>query len=322
MTDQRQDFLNKIIDTVRDADVSGLLVDRRSEGLSGISGLKTVGVLQRLGRLFAGDAAAAYLEIGVFQGLTLVSTALEAPAMPCFGIDNFRILDPDSKNKEITNERIERFGAANATLIDMDFEDALSGLTAHLDGRKIALYFVDGPHDYRSQIVCLLAALRYLHDDAVIVIDDANYPDVRRATRDFLTGHPEFKMVFEAYSPAHPANLDEAERIKWEEGWLNGVNILARDPANFLPEMVPPVDDDRTLYFNEWLVHRLRRAEMAPEAVALADAVCAGDMGAEEKARAALLEKYALWRDASDTRFPDRNTYSEGLTEGRFNEIP
>ncbi len=321
MTDQRQDFLNKIIDKVRDADAGGLLVDRRSEGLSGIFGLKTVGVLQRLGRLFDGDAAAAYLEIGVFQGLTLVSTALEALSMPCFGIDNFRILDPDSKNKEITNERIERFGAANATLIDMDFEDALSGLAAHLDGRKVALYFIDGPHDYRSQIVCLLAAKRYLHDDAVIVIDDANYPDVRRATRDFLTGHPEFKMVFEAYSPAHPANLDEAERIKWEEGWLNGVNILVRDPADILPEMMPPVNDDRTLYFNEWLVHRLRRAELAPEAVALADAVCAGDMGAEEKARAALLEKYALWRDASDGRFPDRNTYSEGLTEGRFNKI-
>lgn len=321
MTDNSQDFLQKIIDTVRDADTGGLLSDRRAEGLSGISGLKTVGVLQRLVRLFDGAAAVAYLEIGVFQGLTLVSAALEAPAMPCFGIDNFRILDPDSKNKEITIERIDRFGAANATLIDMDFEDALAGLDAQLDGRKVSVYFVDGPHDYRSQIVCLLGALRHLHNDAVIVVDDANYPDVRRATRDFLTGHPEFKMIFEAYSPAHPANLDEADRIKWEEGWLNGVNILVRDPADVLPEMLPPVDDDRTLYFNEWLVHRLRRAELAPEAVALADAVCTGDMGAEEKARDALLKKYALWRDASDGRFADRNTYSQGLTQGRFNEI-
>ena len=320
-TGTEREHIEQVLEIIKETERDGLLTDRREDGLSGISGLKTVGAIQRLVRLCADDDGACYLEIGVFQGLTLVSAALEAPDMPCFGIDNFRILDPDSRNKEITTERIERFGAANATLIDMDFEDALGGLDAHLDGRKIALYFVDGPHDYRSQMVCLLAAKRHLHERAVIIIDDANYPDVRWSTRDFLTGHPDFKMVFEAYSPAHPANLDEADHIKWEKGWLNGVNVLVRDPDGLLTDMLPPVDDDRTLYFNEWMVHRLRRAELAPEAVTLADAICAGDMGAEEKAREALLEKYGIWRDVSDARFPDRNTFSEGLTQARFNTL-
>ncbi len=52
-------------------------------------------------------------------------------------------------------------------------------------------------------------------------------------------------------------------------------------------------------YFNEWRVHWLRRAELAPVAVAvaLADAICAGDLAAEEKARRALLNAYGIWRE-------------------------
>ncbi len=322
MMESRLDFLKNVVAVIRETEESGLLTDRRADGLSGISGLKTVGAIERLCGLFAGDDGACYVEIGVFQGLTLVSAALAAPDLPCIGIDNFATLDPDSKNKEIATERMARFGAANATLIDSDFETALEELDSHLGGRGIGVYFVDGPHDYRSQMVCLLLAKRYLHDRSVIIVDDANYACVRQASADFLAGHPDFKMIFEAYSPAHPANMDADERVRWEDGWLNGVNILVRDPDGLLADMVPPVESDRTRYFNEWLVHRLRRAELAPEAVALADAICIGDMAAEEKARKALLEKYDIWREISDGRYPDRNTYSTGLTEGRFTELP
>ncbi|MAF95807.1 MAG: hypothetical protein CMM60_08655 [Rhodospirillaceae bacterium] len=316
-----REHIERVLEIIKKTERDGLMTDRRGEGLAGISGLKTVGALQRLVGLFADDSRACYLEIGVFQGLTLVSAALAAPGLACFGIDNFATLDPDGKNREIATERLQRFGAVNATLIDSDFEAALADLDGRLDGRKIAVYFIDGPHDYRSQMVCLLLALGHLHDRCVIVIDDANYACVRQATADFLAGHPGFKMVFEAYGPAHPANMEGAELEHWEEGWLNGVNVLVRDAEGLLPDMVPPTESDKTRHFNEWLIHRLRRAELAPEAVVLADAICTGDVAAEEKARKALLNKYGIWRDISDGRYPDRNTASGGLTEARFNEI-
>ena len=84
--------------------------------------------------------------------------------------------------------------------------------------------------------------------------------------------------------------------------------------------MLPPVDGDRTIYFNEWLAHRLRLAELAPEALVLADAVCSGDKGAEDEARKILQERHADLKDRFQGRTADRNMASEGLTRGRFNK--
>ncbi|MBM3950509.1 MAG: class I SAM-dependent methyltransferase [Rhodospirillales bacterium] len=321
MTAANREFIRSVLSAVIETDRTGLLIDNRARGLTGISGLKTVGLLQRLQRLFAADADACYLEIGVFQGLTLISAALEAPTMPCFGVDNFRILDPEGKNLSIVRERIAAFAVTNARLLNMDFEVALENLEDHLGGRRIAVYFVDGPHDYRSQIVCLLLAKKFLHKKAVIIIDDANYADVRMATRDFLLGHSEFRMVFEAYTPDHPMHLDAVTKAQAESGWLNGVNVLVRDANGLLPPMLPEVPADRSLYFNEWLTHRARLAELAPEALALADAVTRKDEVSERTARARLEAAYAIARSLFEERHSDRNVVSRGLTEGRINRL-
>jgi hypothetical protein len=315
-----RNHIERVLSIIRDTEKAGLLNNRRPEGLSGISGLKTVGLLQRLAHLFAGENNVCYLEIGVFQGLTLVSTALEAPELPCFGIDNFATLDPKGKNKSIVCERLDRFGATNANLIDADFEKALKELDAHLGGRKVGIYFVDGPHDYRSQLVCLMLIKPFLHNRAVIVVDDANYPDVRWSTRDFLLGHPEFKLLFDAYSPAHPANMTIVQKTEHESGWLNGIHVIVCDPDTYLPEMLPPTNDhERTLYLNEWLNHRLRSAELTPEALHLADAICAGDAEADDDARRALMARYGDMKSKIELLFKDRNVFSGGLPPSRIN---
>lgn len=313
-----ESFLKAVIGCLRQADHSGLVSDKGSAVLGGLSGRATVGALQRLVGLFEGDATACYLEVGVFQGLSLLSVAIEHPGFPCFGVDNFSILDPEGKNLGIVRERTAKLAATNATLVNQDFELALEQLSSHIGGRKLAVYFIDGAHDYRSQLVGLLLAKPHLHERAVIVVDDANYPDVRQSTRDFLLSHPEFKMVFEAYSPGHPANLDPETRARFEAGWLNGVNVLVRDPSNLLPVMLPPVTDSKHLYVNEWLVHRHPLAELAPEALELARAtLMAGDVAA---AAARLAAAFMPLAAEATRRYPDRNLYSEALAPTRFTD--
>lgn len=315
-------FIARVFDCVRAADREGVVPGPRSQALDGLSGAKTVGALQRLAGLFAGEKNACYLEIGVFQGLTLLSVALRNAGLACYGIDNFSLLDSDGKNLGIVRERIAALGAKNAALINDDYEIALARLKDHVGSRRIGVFFLDGPHDYRSHLMGLLLAKPYLHETAAIVVDDANYAFVRQSTRDFLLTNPEFKMVFEAYSPAHPANMDAATRARHESGWLNGIHVLVRDPDGILPEMLPPVSDSRTLYVNEWLVHRHQLAELAPDALALAQAACLGDAATEAAKRQTLLKTYAERRSQFDSRFKDRNVYSDGLTEGRYNRQP
>jgi len=319
MHNSSENFIKQVVKNIREAEASGLLDDGASDVLDGLSGVKSVGLLQRLTGLFKDTPDTCYLEIGVFQGLTLLSVASAFPDYPCFGIDNFSILDPDSKNLGIVEERTKKLDARNAKLINLDFEEALSRLDDFIGTRKVAVFLIDGAHDYRSQLMCLLLGMKHLHENAVILIDDANYDFVRQSTHDFLKSHPEFKMVFDGYSPMHPANMGAKTLAEWEKGWLNGVNILVRDPDGILPEMLPPTEKSRDLYVNEWLVHRHQFAELAPQAVSLAQSVCLGDTDTEAQRRQDLLEAYAGHSEKLAERYADRNTYSRNLPGSRYN---
>ena len=312
--------LSNVRRCIESANQDGLVSNKIGEELGGLSGFSTVGALQALTGLFADDPTVCYLEIGVFQGLTLLSIADLYPNFPCFGVDNFSLLDPESKNLNLVRERLSNYNADNATLINLDFEDALKSLTDHIGDKKIAVYFVDGAHDYRSQLVGLTLALPHLHDNAVILIDDANYHFVRQSTNDFLDAFSDFKMIFEAYSPDHPANLDKNTLAKFEAGWLNGINILVRDPNDSLPQMRAPLESGYRLFVNDWLVHRHGVAELAPEALDLAQAICNGDAEQTEILKDRLLEKYPEYREDIESRSADRNTRSQNFTLGRFCE--
>lgn len=308
-----------IAGAIREADAHGLATDRGADVLTGLSGHRLVGALQRFAQLFDGEPDACYAEIGVFQGLTLLSVAAAAPGLPCYGIDNFSLLNPDGENLGIVEQRRTAIGVDNAHILDRDFEDALENFGALTRGKRIAVLFIDGSHDYRSQLVSLLFAMEYLHERAVIVIDDANYRHVRQANRDFLAAQPDYRLIYEGYSAGHPDNLTPEQLDAARNGWWNGVNILVRDPEGALPREFPPVADDKTPYFNEHYVHRYGVAEIAPEAMAVAQALADGADGAAADI-AGLTEKARAFRAAHADRHSDKNTYSAELTPGRFVE--
>lgn len=312
---------------MRVADIAAAISDAEADGLgktppngvlSGLSGAVLTGALQRLATLFEGDETACYLEIGVFQGLTLLSVAYAAPGLACFGVDNFSLLDADGKNRDIVERRTQKLGVKNATLIDLDFEAALAGLRDHIGEHRIGVFFIDGSHDYRSQLISLMLAVPFLHPRAVIVIDDANYRHIRQANRDFLMTHPEFALVFEGYSGGHPDNISEAELARAQAGWWNGVNIIARDPEVEIVRAMPPVSQDRTAYFNDHFVHRHGLAELAWEAMSLADLMTRCDPEDATVEIAAFRQLAEAHRAAHPGRYADKNTHSAELPAARY----
>lgn len=247
----------------------------QSLDIDGLSGQKVLGTLQRLAQLKV-TPDSCYVEIGVFRGLTLLSVASVVGEAPVYGIDNFAQFDPKGENRGVVESRINELGLKNANLINADYEDALDALPKYIGDQKMGLYWVDGPHDYRSQLVCLLMALPHLADGAVIMIDDCNYRHVRQANSDFLKAFPEWALMFEAYTPCHPNNMTPQERQEAEGGWWNGINILVHDPGQTLERLFPPTERSRLSYENEHIVHSARFASHSQDAVELLSTIYGG----------------------------------------------
>jgi len=255
---------------IQESENSGLLFE--GHNLTGYSGKKLIGTLQRIAKYQESINAGCYLEIGVFQGLTLLSVAgmldqTRPDQTKAYGIDNFSQFDPQNTNQSVIFERAEANNLNNYGLISSDYEDALEQLDSHLGSEKIGTYFVDGPHDYRSQLVCLQLAKPFLSDLSVIIVDDCNYQHVRLANRDFLMANPEFKLMFESYTKCHPANMDKQSERDARKGWWNGVNIIVHDPEDKLNKMLPTTVRDRVLFENEHIVHSAKYGFLAPDAL-------------------------------------------------------
>ncbi|MEE2746171.1 MAG: class I SAM-dependent methyltransferase [Pseudomonadota bacterium] len=321
MASNQKDFLIDSLKCISQTEEETSTDRRDKHNPPGLSGTQTIRALQNLCGLFREDPNVCYLEIGVFQGSSLLSVASAHPKIPCYGIDNFSILDPENQNYEILTDRIKNSGLSNITVINEDFEKTLLTLRQHISDLSIGLLFVDGAHDYRSQLLALLNSRQYLHINSIIVIDDANYEFVRQSTVDFLLACPEFALIYEAYTPAHPANLEPKILKSHERGWLNGVNIIAHDPMNLFERIVPPTNPDRTLYVNDWLIHRHKLAMLAPEALDYVYDIFHNKGLNKTELESILLEKQNNLIDPPTKLFVDRNTYSSNLTSGRYNKF-
>lgn len=278
----------------------------------GLSGKKLISSLQRLTSIACHGGDDCYVEVGTYRGLTLLSVASANPTVPCFGIDNFSQFDPSGENERTVLERSARMNIRNASLIKSDFEDALLDLASYIGARKIGAYMVDGPHDYRSQLVCLTLARRRLAKNAVIFIDDSNYEHVRQANKDFLLAFPEFKLLFEAYGAAHPNNLPASAHREARNDYWNGINILVHDPEDTLEPIYPPTGSDKTRHLNEHIIHASRMAEAAPEAMLLAEALF--KPWRFPRAAADIWKQRTRWKNEWSLRFADSNTDSTKTT--------
>jgi hypothetical protein len=302
-----------VIDDINDAIKSGLLV--QPDGLSGYSGDALMGSLQRVAARQAANGVGDYLEVGVFQGLTLLSVAA-ATTGAAYGIDNFAQFDQNGENKGLVEARQNHNKLENAYLINEDYEDALETLASHIGDGPIGTYFVDGPHDYRSQLICLMLALPHLAQGAVVFVDDCNYRHVRLANRDFLVTNPDWALLFEAYTEAHPKNTAGQAAEAARSGWWNGVNIMVHDPERSLPRILPPTLRNRLMAENEHVVQASRYGAIAPEAMMVIDAALSGQD--TNGVLSYLQQRLAATPQPLLGMYPAMNTWSAGLTSGRF----
>ena len=120
----------------------------------------------------------AFVNVGVWHGFTYFCGLAGNPTKRCIGIDNFS--HRDSPRTEFLS-RLELLGSDRHVFHEIDFRryfrDVHSGL--------IGVYFFDGPHTHADHRDALELAEPFFADGCIIIIDDANWSQVRQATDEF-----------------------------------------------------------------------------------------------------------------------------------------
>lgn len=208
-----------------------------SKVLGHIKGMTTANVMQllNLSLKFLSENEI-YCEIGCYQGSTLVGALLGNNQVNALAADNFSEFDPTGKNESILLENLQNFELeSQVNFFNCDFEDFFRDWLFAINSKetdeslsqlihsKIGVYFYDGAHDYRSQLMALLLAKPFLADQALIIVDDSNWESVKQANWDFILSHPEASMLMELYTPqdGHYTFWNGIHIIGWDKNTSN-----------------------------------------------------------------------------------------------------
>jgi hypothetical protein len=211
--------------------------------LNRVHGLTAPSVLQLLNFAVGGmEDGEAYLEVGSFHGSTLLGALFGHAGRRAYAVDNFSLFDPSGTNHATLMRNLVEHGLDKQVAFHaVDFQQFF--LDRRHDTPNIGLYFYDGPHDYRSQLVGLLLVVPSLAERALIVVDDRNFTAVKQATWDFMAIRPEARLLFELPTPGncHASFWNGLFVLAWDRTACNGYDWAALQ-ARHQPALLDSLD--------------------------------------------------------------------------------
>eukprot|EP00520_Triparma_pacifica_P012582 CAMPEP_0118633586 /NCGR_PEP_ID=MMETSP0785-20121206/1080_1 /TAXON_ID=91992 /ORGANISM="Bolidomonas pacifica, Strain CCMP 1866" /LENGTH=379 /DNA_ID=CAMNT_0006524479 /DNA_START=1 /DNA_END=1140 /DNA_ORIENTATION=+ len=158
-----------------------------------------------------------YLEIGVWTGSTLVAAGHGNDGAGLVGIDNW---SEYGGPREVFIGNVEaHLPGRTVTMIEGSCWDSHEELTRTVEELgKFGVYFFDGPHEVMDHYRAILEFLPYLKHEAVVVVDDWNFVDVRDGTRAALDV-ADIEVLYEASITTGTNTIGGSE-------WHNGVGIF------------------------------------------------------------------------------------------------
>ena len=162
------------------------------------------------------DAGESYVEVGSYNGTSLIAAMLGNEERDFVAIDNFTLRQGSRAQLE---ENLARFGLAGlATVLEGDAFDLLRN--GALGARRVGVYYYDAAHDYEAQLAALQLIEPYLAHTALLVVDDTDWERVRRATADYLHQQPRATLLREV-----------GGKERGLPHWWEGVQVLAWNGA-------------------------------------------------------------------------------------------
>jgi protein O-GlcNAc transferase len=164
-----------------------------------------------------------YVEVGCYQGASIVGAARGNSAAKIFACDNFSQFEG---TEAILRRNIERHAPGQVEFFNLAAREFL--LAAPWRPARIGAYFFDGGHSFADQFEGLQYALPSLADDAVVIIDDTNKREARAADALFARMVPGFELVLDLRTPRnhHPT-------------WWNGIQLFRFRRGASTPTALP-----------------------------------------------------------------------------------
>jgi predicted O-methyltransferase YrrM len=150
-----------------------------------------------------------YVEVGSFKGLSMIAAML-GNSGDFVGVDNFSM---EGGGRALLEKNLRGYGLTGHTILAGDALVLLRG--GALAGRRVGVYYYDAAHDYRSQLDALRLVEPHLVEGALLIVDDTDWMQVRRALRDYLRSQPQARLL-----------LEIAGKDRGQPWWWEGVQVL------------------------------------------------------------------------------------------------
>ncbi len=174
----------------------------------------------------------AYLEVGTFKGRSVCGALVDGTDRTVVAVENFQefgMAGEEARAELMTNLAEHTGGAPGFRLLEGDCFVELQNPSAV--GEPVGVYFYDGAHTWLAHYLAMGVAEHLLADEAIVLIDDASWPVVRRATMAYTRRHRGWRVV-----RAFDAESDHDER------WANGLLVIGyRRPPGRRPGLAADV---------------------------------------------------------------------------------
>ncbi len=155
-------------------------IKRRLSKLSDIPRMSTFAIGAIINRTVSEMArGSCFVNVGVWNGFTLLSGMTGNPHKQCIGVDNFSEFGGP---KEQFLRRFNEMKSEEHHFYEMDYREYF----AKIHTGEIGFYIYDGHHNYENQMMGLKLAEPYFGKNCIILVDDTNEGEPREATLDFI----------------------------------------------------------------------------------------------------------------------------------------
>jgi Glycosyl transferase family 2/Methyltransferase domain len=161
----------------------------------------------------------AFVNVGVWNGFTLLCGLAGNPDSRGVGIDNFSQFGGP---RDDFLARFESRRSPRHEFHDLDYTEYF----ARIHHGPIGVYIYDGEHSYQNQLKGLQTAEPFFSEDCIIVVDDTNWIEPWQATLDFISqSRHDYRLL-----------LDQTTCQNGHPSFWNGVMVLQRTGRHGQPD--------------------------------------------------------------------------------------